>query len=59
MSSTQNHRSSLDPTDIAIIEVLQEDGRIAMSELGRKTDDARFVQTYIFNSSKVFASFRP
>jgi len=31
----------------------------AMSELGRKTDDARFVQTYIFNSSKVFASFRP
>jgi Lrp/AsnC family transcriptional regulator, leucine-responsive regulatory protein len=36
MSSTQNHRSSLDPTDIAIIEVLQEDGRIAMSELGRR-----------------------
>src|SRR5881396_170826 len=31
----------------------------AMSELGRRTNDAQFVQTYIFNSSKVFASFRP
>ncbi|MDF8355050.1 Lrp/AsnC family transcriptional regulator [Ensifer adhaerens] len=29
-------RSALDPTDIAIIEVLQEDGRIAISELGRR-----------------------
>ena len=27
----------------------------AMSELGRRTNDAQFVQTYIFNSSKVFA----
>ncbi|ARO22539.1 Lrp/AsnC family transcriptional regulator [Rhizobium sp. S9] len=26
----------LDPTDIAIIEVLQDDGRISVSELGRK-----------------------
>jgi Lrp/AsnC family leucine-responsive transcriptional regulator len=26
----------LDPTDVAIIEVLQEDGRIAISELGRR-----------------------
>lgn len=29
-------RPSLDPTDIAIIEILQEDGRIAVSELGRR-----------------------
>jgi Lrp/AsnC family leucine-responsive transcriptional regulator len=27
---------ALDPTDIAIIEVMQEDGRIAISELGRR-----------------------
>ena len=27
---------ALDPTDVAIIEVLQEDGRIAISELGRR-----------------------
>ncbi len=27
---------SLDPTDIALIEVLQDDGRISVSELGRK-----------------------
>ncbi|MGE6785465.1 Lrp/AsnC family transcriptional regulator [Ensifer adhaerens] len=26
----------LDPTDIAIVEILQEDGRIAVSELGRR-----------------------
>jgi Lrp/AsnC family leucine-responsive transcriptional regulator len=29
-------RSRLDPTDIAIIEVMQENGRIAISELGRR-----------------------
>ncbi|PKA42342.1 Lrp/AsnC family transcriptional regulator [Rhizobium sullae] len=33
---TRNNRSPLDPTDIAIIEALQENGRIAISELGRK-----------------------
>ena len=27
---------ALDPTDVAIIEVMQEDGRIAISELGRR-----------------------
>lgn len=27
---------ALDPTDIAIIEIMQEDGRIAISELGRR-----------------------
>ncbi|HEV7317978.1 MAG TPA: Lrp/AsnC family transcriptional regulator [Ensifer sp.] len=36
MSFTRIDRSPLDPTDIAIIEVLQEDGRIAISELGRR-----------------------
>jgi|ERR1700730_20 Lrp/AsnC family transcriptional regulator, leucine-responsive regulatory protein len=36
MSSAQNHRSPLDPTDIAIIEALQDNGRIAISELGRR-----------------------
>lgn len=36
MSFARIDRSSLDPTDIAIIEVLQEDGRIAISELGRR-----------------------
>lgn len=33
---TRNNHSRLDPTDIAIIEALQENGRIAISELGRK-----------------------
>lgn len=32
---TENH-STLDPTDIAIIETLQEVGRISVSELGKK-----------------------
>jgi Lrp/AsnC family leucine-responsive transcriptional regulator len=32
MSSAQNHRPPLDPTDIAIIEALQDNGRIAISE---------------------------
>ncbi|CAN7264352.1 Lrp/AsnC family transcriptional regulator [Bradyrhizobium sp. LjRoot220] len=36
MSSRENTVIALDPTDIAIIEVMQEDGRIAMSELGRR-----------------------
>jgi Lrp/AsnC family transcriptional regulator, leucine-responsive regulatory protein len=36
MSSTRNDHSQLDPTDIAIIETLQTDGRIAISELGRR-----------------------
>ena len=30
-----------------------------MSELGRRPDAASFVQTYIFNSSKCFAVFKP
>lgn len=41
MSKNQNGRSSLDPTDIAIIEVLQEDGRMAISELGRRVGLSR------------------
>ena len=36
MSSRENTVVTLDPTDIAIIEAMQEDGRIAMSELGRR-----------------------
>ncbi|MBB4276097.1 Lrp/AsnC family transcriptional regulator [Rhizobium mongolense] len=36
MTPAQNGRFLLDPTDVAIIEALQEDGRIAISELGRK-----------------------
>lgn len=36
MPPAQNGRFLLDPTDIAIIEALQADGRIAISELGRK-----------------------
>ena len=28
--------SEFDPTDIAIVEILQEEGRISVSELGRK-----------------------
>ncbi|HXV30330.1 MAG TPA: Lrp/AsnC family transcriptional regulator [Sinorhizobium sp.] len=31
-----DHYATLDPTDIAIIEALQEDGRISVSELGRR-----------------------
>ena len=30
------HQGSLDPKDLAILEALQADGRIALSELGRK-----------------------
>lgn len=29
-------RAKLDPTDVAIVEILQEDGRIGISELGRR-----------------------
>ena len=29
-------RAELDPTDIAMIEILQDDGRMSVSELGRK-----------------------
>ena len=29
----------------------------AMAELGRRPDKTSFVETYIFNSSKCFASF--
>ena len=36
MSFRENSVPALDPTDVAIIEVLQEDGRIAISELGRR-----------------------
>lgn len=36
MSFRENSAPALDPTDVAIIEVLQEDGRIAISELGRR-----------------------
>ncbi|WP_342234522.1 Lrp/AsnC family transcriptional regulator [Inquilinus sp. OTU3971] len=36
MSSIRSDRPLLDPTDIAILETLQEDGRIAISELGRR-----------------------
>lgn len=36
MAVTRNDRFALDPTDIAIIEALQEDGRMAISELGRR-----------------------
>jgi Lrp/AsnC family leucine-responsive transcriptional regulator len=31
-----DYRPKLDPTDVAIIEILQEDGRIGISELGRR-----------------------
>jgi hypothetical protein len=31
----------------------------AMAELGRKPDEIDFVESYIFNSNKVFAFFRP
>ena len=36
MSFRESSVPPLDPTDVAIIEVLQEDGRIAISELGRR-----------------------
>ena len=36
MSFRESNVIALDPTDIAIIEAMQEDGRIAMSELGRR-----------------------
>ena len=36
MGTAETDRSGLDPTDIAIIEVMQENGRIAISELGRR-----------------------
>lgn len=36
MALADASRSRLDPTDIAIIEVMQENGRIAISELGRR-----------------------
>ena len=31
-----DYRPRLDPTDMAIIEIMQEDGRIGISELGRR-----------------------
>lgn len=36
MAFQENNRVQLDPTDIAIIEAMQENGRIAVSELGRR-----------------------
>jgi Lrp/AsnC family leucine-responsive transcriptional regulator len=36
MRDTSNGRYALDPTDIAILEQLQNDGRIAIAELGRR-----------------------
>ncbi len=30
-----------------------------MAELGRRPDETEFVETYVFNSSKVFAFFAP
>ena len=36
MGIADTDRPALDPTDIAIIEVMQENGRIAISELGRR-----------------------
>ena len=36
MSFRESSVPALDPTDVAIIEALQEDGRIAISELGRR-----------------------
>ncbi|QRM56214.1 Lrp/AsnC family transcriptional regulator [Sinorhizobium sp. BG8] len=36
MSDASLRSPALDPTDIAIIEILQSDGRIAISELGRR-----------------------
>ena len=31
----------------------------AMAELGRRPDETDFIQSYIFNSNKVFAFFKP
>jgi hypothetical protein len=31
----------------------------AMAELGRRADETELIQTYIFNSSKCFAFFKP
>jgi len=31
----------------------------AMAELGRRPDETDFIQSYIFNSNKVFAIFKP
>ncbi|QOZ53681.1 Lrp/AsnC family transcriptional regulator [Bradyrhizobium sp. CCBAU 53338] len=36
MTRSQDFQPMLDPTDVAIIETLQDDGRISVSELGRK-----------------------
>ncbi|MBR0686924.1 Lrp/AsnC family transcriptional regulator [Bradyrhizobium manausense] len=36
MTRSQDFQPILDPTDVAIIETLQDDGRISVSELGRK-----------------------
>lgn len=36
MPATESTRPLFDPTDIAIVEMLQENGRIGISELGRK-----------------------
>src|SRR5206468_8827013 len=36
MSFRESSAPALDPTDVAIIEAMQEDGRIAISELGRR-----------------------
>ena len=36
MTRSRDFQPILDPTDIAIIETLQDDGRISVSELGRK-----------------------
>ncbi|OWV77604.1 AsnC family transcriptional regulator [Rhizobium sp. R634] len=36
MAKLTDYRAGLDPTDIAMIEILQDDGRISVSELGRK-----------------------
>jgi Lrp/AsnC family leucine-responsive transcriptional regulator len=36
MATANNSSCALDATDIAIIEILQEDGRISISDLGRK-----------------------
>lgn len=36
MAKHRDTRPELDPTDVAILEILQDDGRIGVSELGRK-----------------------
>jgi Lrp/AsnC family leucine-responsive transcriptional regulator len=36
LMASDDYRPRLDPTDMAIIEIMQEDGRIAISELGRR-----------------------